>query len=177
MVELATLARPYAEAIFRLARQNNTLASWSDQLAMGADIVSDARMQVLIANPNISLDKVVEVVLSIAGRALDDPGGNLIRVLAENDRLALLPEIRNQYSALRAETEGVLEASVITAMALNKGQLDDLVASLRSKFSREVKVEVQVDPGLIGGAVIKLGDRVIDGSVRGRLQKMAATLS
>jgi F-type H+-transporting ATPase subunit delta len=176
MAELSTLARPYAEAIFRLARERNELAAWSDRLDAAAGVVGDARMLALIADPNVPLSKAVEILLSIAGGALGEAGGSMIRVLAENDRLTLLPEIRAQFELLRAEAEGVLEATVTTAMALTDAQKKGLIAALRSKFGRDVHVEVAIDPELIGGAVVSLGDRVIDGSVRGRLHKMASAL-
>jgi F-type H+-transporting ATPase subunit delta len=177
MAELSTIARPYAEAIFRLARERSELTAWSNRLGVAAGMVSDARMQAVIADPNVPMSKAVEILLSIAGSALGESGASMIRVLAENDRLALLPEIRAQFEVLRAEAEGVLEAHVTTAMVLSDAQQKDLIATLRSRFGRDVHVEMAIDPELIGGIVVRLGDRVIDGSVRGRLHKMASALT
>ena len=177
MAEVSTIARPYAEAIFRLAREKSELTAWSNRLGVTAGMVSDARMQAVIADPNVPMSKAVEILLSIAGGVLGESGASMIRVLAENDRLALLPEIRAQFEVLRAEAEGVLEARVTTAMALTDAQKRDLIAALRNRFGRDIHVEVAIDPELIGGVVVRLGDRVIDGSVRGRLHKMASALT
>lgn len=177
MAELSTLARPYAEAVFRLAKEKNALADWSDRLATLAAIVSDARMQVLIVDPNTSAERAAGIIASVAGNTLGEAGSNLLGLLAQNDRLTLLPEIAAQYEVLKAEAEGVLEATIVSAQEMNDAQKADLMAALKSKFGRDVQATVEVDASLIGGAVITVGDQVIDGSVRGRLQKMAASLT
>lgn len=175
MAELSTLARPYAEAVFRLAKEKNALAGWSERLAMLAAIVSDAQMQAVIADPNTSAARAAELVGSIAG--IDEAGKNLLSVLAANDRLTLLQEIAAQYEVLKDEAEGVLEATIVSALEMSDAQKADVMAALKAKFGRDVQATVEVDAGLIGGAVITVGDQVIDGSVKGRLQKMAATLT
>ena len=121
-------------------------------------------------------ERVADLVIEVAGAELGERGANLVKVLAENDRLTLLPEIRAQFEALKADAEGTLEATITSAQPLTQAQIDDLVAGLRARFNRAVNVQVAVDPELIGGAVIAIGDQVIDGSVKGRLQKMAFTL-
>jgi F-type H+-transporting ATPase subunit delta len=175
MAELSTLARPYAEAVFRLAKEKNALADWSGRLATLAAIVSDAQMQAVIADPNTSAARAAELIGSIA--SADEAGKNLLSVLAGNDRLTLLPEIAAQYEVLKAEAEGVLEATIVSALEMSEAQKADVMAALKSKFGRDVQATVEVDASLIGGAVITVGDQVIDGSVKGRLQKMAAALT
>jgi F-type H+-transporting ATPase subunit delta len=175
MAELSTLARPYAEAVFRLAREKNALGEWSGRLATLAAIVSDAQMQAVIADPNTSAARAAELVASIADTG--EAGKSLLTVLAGNDRLTLLPEIAAQYEVLKAQAEGVLEATIVSALEMSEAQKADVMAALKSKFGRDVAATVEVDPSLIGGAVITVGDQVIDGSVKGRLQKMAAALT
>lgn len=176
MSELSTLARPYAEAVFRMAQGENDLAGWSSRVATLAAIASDAQMARLIADPAVSTDRVAALIVDVAGAGLGERGGNFVKVLADNDRLPLLPEICAQYETLKANAEGTLEATITSAQPLSQAQIDDLVAGLKAKFNRAVNVQVAVDESLIGGAVIAIGDQVIDGSVKGRLEKMAFAL-
>ena len=175
MAELSTLARPYAEAVFRLAKEKNALGEWADRLNTLAAIVSDERMQAMIADPNTSAERAAELIGSITETG--EAGKSLLTVLAGNDRLLLLPEISAQYEVLKAEAEGVLEATIVSALEMSESQKADVMAALKAKFGRDVQATVEVDASLIGGAVITVGDQVIDGSVKGRLQKMAATLT
>lgn len=176
MSELSTLARPYAEAVFRMAQDENDLAGWSSRIATLAVIVSDAQVARLIGDPSVSDERVVDLVIDVAGADLGEHGGNFVKVLAENGRLALLAEISVQFEALKAKAEGTLEATITSAQELTPVQIDELAASLKAKFNRAVNVQVAIDPGLIGGAVIAIGDQVIDGSVKGRLQRMTFAL-
>jgi len=176
MSELSTLARPYAEAVFRMAQGENDLAGWSSRIATLAAIVSDDQLARLIADPAVSADRVADLIIEVAGTDLGERGGNFVKVLAENDRLSVLPEIVSQFETLKASAEGTLEATITSAQALTQAQTDDLVAGLKAKFNRAVNVQVAVDPELIGGAVIAIGDQVIDGSVKGRLQQMSFAL-
>ena len=176
MSELSTLARPYAEAVFRLAQNENDLAGWSSRVATLAAIVSDAQMANLIADPAISVDRIVALMVEVAGASLGERGANFVKVLADNDRLSLLPEIATQFETLKARAEGTLEATITSAQPLSQPQIDDLVAGLKAKFNRAVNVQVAVDESLIGGAIVTIGDQVIDGSVKGRLEKMAFAL-
>jgi F-type H+-transporting ATPase subunit delta len=176
MSELSTLARPYAEAVFRMAQGENDLAGWSSRVHSLAMIVSDAQMARLIADPAVAVDRVTGLIIDVAGSDLGERGANFVKVLAENDRLSLLPEIGAQFDALKANAEGTLEATITSAQELTQAQIDDLVAGLKAKFNRAVNVQMAVDPELIGGAVIAIGDQVIDGSVKGRLQRMAFAL-
>ncbi len=176
MSELSTLARPYAEAVFRLAQDENDLAGWSARIASLAMIVSDAQLARLNADPAVAADRVATLVIEVAGPGLGERGASFVKVLAENDRLSLLPEIGAQFETLKASAEGTIEATISSAQELTQAQIDDLVAGLKAKFKRAVTVQVAVDPELIGGAVIAVGDKVIDGSVKGRLQRMAFAL-
>jgi F-type H+-transporting ATPase subunit delta len=176
MSELSTLARPYAEAVFRMALGENDLAGWSSRLQSLALIVSDAQVARLIADPAVSADRVADLIVEVAGSDLGERGSNFVKVTAENDRLSLLPEIGAQFEALKANAEGTLEATITSAQELTQAQLDELVAGLKARFNRAVNVQVAVDPELIGGAIIAVGDQVIDGSVKGRLQRMSFAL-
>jgi F-type H+-transporting ATPase subunit delta len=176
MSELSTLARPYAEAAFRLAQGESDLAGWSSRIATLAAIVSDPQVAALISDPAVSVERVASLVIEVAGGGLGERGANFVKVLAENDRLAVLPEIHAQYEALKADAEGTLEATITSAQALTQAQIDELVTGLKARFNRAVNVKAAVDPELIGGAVIAIGDQVIDGSVKGRLQRMAFAL-
>jgi F-type H+-transporting ATPase subunit delta len=176
MSELSTLARPYAEAVFRMAQGENDLAGWSSRLQSLALIVADAQVARLIADPAVASERVAGLIIEVAGADLGERGGNFVKVLAENDRLTLLSEISGQFETLKASAEGTLEATITSAQELTQAQIADLVAGLKSKFNREVDVQVAVDPELIGGAVIAIGDQVIDGSVKGRLQRMSFAL-
>jgi F-type H+-transporting ATPase subunit delta len=176
MSELSTLARPYAEAVFRMAQGENDLAGWSSRVQSLALIVSDAQVARLIADPAVAADRVASLIIEVAGADLGERGGNFVKVLAENNRLALLPEISTQFETLKAHAEATLEATITSAQELTQAQIDDLVAGLKAKFNRAVNVQVALDPELIGGAVIAIGDQVIDGSVKGRLQRMSFAL-
>lgn len=176
MSELSTLARPYAEAVFRMAQGENDLTAWSARVQSLAMIVSDAQVARLIADPAVSAERVADLIIEVAGGDLGERGANFVKVLAENDRLSLLPEISVQFETLKANAEGTLEATITSAQELTQAQIDDLVAGLKTKFNRAVNVQVAVDPELIGGAVIAIGDQVIDGSVKGRLQRMSFAL-
>jgi len=175
-MERATLARPYAEAIAKLAGESGSWALWSEQLALLAMVASDAQLRDLAANPAASSSRVSEVILAVCGDKLGAEGGNLARLLAENKRLALLPEIVSLFEALKSEREGELSAHVTSAFALADAQLAGLVAKLEAKFGRKVTATQSVDSELIGGVVIQVGDEVMDASVRGGLEALAVTL-
>jgi F-type H+-transporting ATPase subunit delta len=176
MSELSTLARPYAEAVFRMAQGEKDLAGWSSRVQSLALIVSDAQVARLIADPAVAADRVASLIIEVAGADLGERGGNFVKVLAENNRLALLPEISTQFETLKANAEATLEATITSAQEMTQAQIDDLVTGLKAKFNRAVNVQVALDPELIGGAVIAIGDQVIDGSVKGRLQRMSFAL-
>lgn len=176
MSELSTLARPYAEAVFRMAQDEKNLAGWSARLQSLALIVADVRVARAIGDPAVAPERVAGLIIDVAGADLGERGANLVKVLAENERLVLLPEILTQFETLKADAEGTLEATITSAQELSQAQRDDLVDGLKAKFGRAVNVQTAVDPELIGGAVITIGDQVIDGSVRGRLQRLSFAL-
>jgi F-type H+-transporting ATPase subunit delta len=177
MAELATIARPYAEAAFKLAREKSTLAGWSDALGLLEVMVQDARMQACISDPNVSPQALESLVLGVAGDRLDGAVRNFVQLLIENGRFELLAGIRAQFEALRREHEGVLEARIVSALPLADEQVNGLVARLEARHQRKVRARVEIDPQLIGGVMIIVGDKVIDGTVRGRLEAMAAALA
>ena len=175
-MERATLARPYAEAIAKLAGECDIWSLWSEQLALLALVASDAQIQDLAANPAIPSRRVAEVILAVCGENLGLEGGNLAQLLAENKRLVLLPEIVSLFEALKSEREGELAAHITSAFTLADAQMAGLVAKLEAKLGRKVTATQSVDSELIGGVVIQVGDEVMDASVRGGLEALAVTL-
>jgi len=169
MAEPSTIARPYAEAAFRLADAQGKLAEWSAALANLAAVAADARVRSAIGDPTLSAPRIAGLVISVLDGKLSAEAENFVRVLADNRRLELLPEIRAQYDALRNEREGVIEAEVFSAFELDEAQLAGLIARLESTTGRQVKARVRLDKELIGGIKVVLGDKVIDGSVRAQL--------
>jgi F-type H+-transporting ATPase subunit delta len=176
MAEKTTIARPYATAAFSLARSQGDLGQWSEMLQLLAAVVSDPVMQALIANPEVDDDKRVALILDVCGSGLNDLGQNFVRVLAENKRLALAPEIAALYEAMRAEAEKKIDAEVVSAFPLDEAQLQQLAAALKKRLGRDVTLHTRIDESIIGGAVVRAGDLVIDGSVTGQLEKLANTL-
>ena len=169
MAEPSTVARPYAEAAFRLADAGNALGKWSGMIAALALVAQDKRVQAAIADPALSDAQVAGAFISILAGRLDGGAENFVRVLAENKRLELLPQIRSQFEALKDEREGVVEAEVFTAFELTEAQVADLAQRLEKRTGRKVRTKVQVDKDLIGGVKVVIGDKVIDGSARGQL--------
>jgi F-type H+-transporting ATPase subunit delta len=176
MAEPATVARPYAEAVFALADEQGRRAEWSAMLAELCTVLSDPRVRAAVADPNLPAAKAAGLVIGILAGRLTAQAENFVRVLAENGRLELLPYVRAHYEALRNEREGVIEAEIASAFELEPGQLAGLVARLEQKTGRQVKAKVQLDPELIGGVRIVLGDRVIDGSARAQLAALESAL-
>jgi F-type H+-transporting ATPase subunit delta len=175
MAEVVTIARPYAEAVFALADGAGALGKWSQALAVMAAVAAHPDVAAATGDPKLTSEQVYGLFAAACGD-LTLEAQNLVRLLIENGRLALLPEISEIYEALKNEREGVVDARITTAYPLNAGQLSALVAELENRFKRKVKPQVEVDAGLIGGVRMQVGDEVIDGSVRGRLAAMAAAL-
>ena len=174
MAEPSTVARPYAEAAFRLAQGANALGKWSEMLAGLATVSQDSRIRAAVGDPNLADAKVAGLFISVL--SLSGEGENFVRVLAQNGRLGLLPEIRAQFDALRNEREGVVEAEVVSAFELSEEQLRDLVQFLEKKTGKKVKARVRLDKELIGGVKVVLGDKVIDGSARAQLGALETAL-
>jgi F-type H+-transporting ATPase subunit delta len=176
MAEPSTVARPYAEAAFKLADAGNALAKWSEMLGALSLVAQDERMQRAVADPKLSDAQVAGLFISILSGKLSGEAENFVRVLAENRRIELLPEIRAQFEALRNEREGVVEAEVHSAFELSEAQVADLVQRLERKTGRKVRTQVRIDKELIGGVKVVLGDKVIDGSARAQLAALETAL-
>ncbi len=176
MAENLTIARPYAEAAFSAAESGGKLHQWSQALQRLAMIVADPGMHNAIGDPKVSAEQLYGLVAAGTGDALDAQAQNFVRVLIENDRLSLLPEFATLFESLKDEREGVIEAQIESAFPLDDAALSQLVGDLERRFKRKVRPQVEVDRELIGGALITIGDEVIDGTVRGRLQTMASSL-
>jgi len=177
VAERATIARPYAKAAFEYARDANAAAAWSRGLKMAAAIVADQRIAALTKSPRLSSAELVSLVADVAGADLDAPMQNFLRILAENHRLLLLPEIAAHYEDLRAEVENTLDVEVVSAVALNADQQAKLAQALSTRLKRKVRMQNSVDAALLGGAVVRAGDLVIDGSLQGRLRRLATDLT
>lgn len=176
MAEEITVARPYAEAVYQLATASGSLDKWSDLLGFASAVATDPQMATIIGNPKLTLAEQERTFLAICENKLDEQGKNLMHLLMENHRISLLPAISALFEELKATHTGTLEATITTAFPLAEAEVNDLVARLMSKFKRQVQPTVAVDPELIGGVRIEVGDVVFDASVRGQLQKMAFTL-
>lgn len=175
MAESLTIARPYAEAAFKIARETGALPSWSDALSRLAAVASTQVARELMGDPKVTASQLAAVVADAAGE-LSPEQRNFVAVLAGNERLGVLAEIAAQFDALRNAHEGVVDARIASAFPLSQEQLAGIVATLRDKYGREVKASVTVDPELIGGVSIRVGDEVMDASVRGKLAQLAGAL-
>ncbi len=177
MAEKSTIARPYAQAVFRLAQEQNDLAKWSDALQTAAVIVGDPTMQALIRNPKVTKQQLISLIEELAGKHLDDLGQNLIRLLVENHRLLYLPEVAALYETYRKEAEHIVDAQVITAFPLDDEQQRRIADALKARLGRTVTLHQTVDESLLGGVIIRTEDQVIDGSVTAQLDKLARALA
>ena len=177
MSEYASLARPYVRAIFEIARKSGDLAGWSDQLALLAVVTADPQIRKLDGDPRLGRDGLGELVIDVCGERLTEAGRNLVKLLAHNRRLAVCGDIAEQYEVLRAEAENTIEAEIASAVELDDATRRNIADALQAKLGRTVKLNCTLDPDLIGGAVIRTGDWVYDGSVRAQLEKMAAAMN
>lgn len=177
MSEKATVARPYAKAAFEIAREHNELAQWTEVLAAAAATVSEPRVERLLSNPRVTPQDLTALITDICGPALSERSRNFIATLANNRRLALLPVIAQQFEQMRAEAENVADVHVTSAVPLNEWQSTRLKQALEKRLKRQVRMHTSVDASLIGGAIVRSGDMVIDGSVRARLERMGYQLT
>ena len=177
MSELTTAARPYARAVFEMAQEAGVLPQWSAQLAAMSAVVAAEGSASLLSHPRMTKEQKADVFAEIAGDALNDQGRNLLKVLAEYDRFILVPEIASIFEEMKAEAEGAVEAEIVSAQAMTDDQQRTIAAALQKRLGREVKLVAKVDPSLMGGAVIRAGDLVIDGSIQSRLKDMKAALA
>ena len=177
MAEKATIARPYARAAFGFAQEHRVLAQWSALLGAAAAVVADPRVDAVLGSPHVGSDELVALLAEAAGPAADEHGRNFLRALASNRRLGLLPEITAQYEELRAAAEGVVDVEIVAAMPVAPPQEQRLVAALEKRLRRQVRVHTRIDASLVGGAIVRAGDLVVDGSLKGRLERLAATMN
>lgn len=175
MAENVTLARPYAEAAFQLAK-GSSLAAWSASLVRMAAAAGDAEMQECINSPRLQPEQLTQLFVGVVGDDLPAEQKNFVRVLVDNERLSVLPEIAHLFEELKSTHEGSKDAEVESAFPMEQAAIDSLVADLERKFNSKIKVTVRVVPELIGGVRIAIGDEVIDASVRGKLAAMATAL-
>jgi F-type H+-transporting ATPase subunit delta len=181
MAEKVTIARPYAKAAFEFAREHGVLARWSDFLANASAVVTDDRVAKLLLSPRVMPADLVGVIAGVcgssSGESLDVPMSNFLETLAHNRRLGLLPHVAAIFETLRADVENIADVQVASAMALDDAQRARLRDALAKRLKREIRLHVDVDPSLIGGAVVRCGDFVIDGSLKARLQRLATELT
>lgn len=180
MSETNTIARPYAKALFKHALDAHQLADWSIILRDMAMLIQNPEGKGFISNPATSIEQKVELLMTVCSSTNNEArqaAENLVRVLAENRRQLLLPDVYAQYEALRAEQEKTLVVSVTSFAPLTQDEQANLIASLSKRLQREVTLEVSIDQSLLGGAIIHAGDLVIDGSVRGQLNKLSTNLA
>ncbi len=177
MADQATIARPYARAAFEYAHAAGELAAWGDCLARASLVVLDERVRPLIGNPHVERAELVTWIGEIADATGATHFGNFLQLLAENARLESLPAISEQYAELRADVENTIDVKVIAAMPLSDQQSTKLVEALTQRLSRTVRLHTEIDPSLIGGAVIRAGDFVVDGSLRGQIERLNNTMA
>ncbi len=179
MAERITTARPYAKAIFAIARKGNTLANTAAGLRLAATVVADPRVSPLLGSPHVTPAQLAELVngIAIAGASLDENGRNFVTLLAQNRRLGFLPEIAALFEQMKAEVENAVDVEVTAAVPLTSDQESRYAAALQKKLGRSVRLHTKVDGSLLGGAVLKAGDLVIDASIKGRLERMATELT
>jgi F-type H+-transporting ATPase subunit delta len=177
MAERATIARPYAKAAFAYARETGALDKWSVWLQTAREIVRSEEFAKLASSPSVSDKQLLELVVGICGDALDTHGRAFLDLLAENDRVGYLPEIAARYEELKAEDQNVADVEIVSAVTLDAAQQQRLAGALRARLRRDVRLHCTVDPKLVGGAVVRSGDLLIDGSLAHKLERLATDLT
>lgn len=177
MAERRTIARPYAKALFELALAQKQLDDWSEALALAAAVVTDVRVRKLLTNPRVTVEELADLVIGVVGAKLNEEGRNFIRVLAANRRLGYLPEIAMLYEQLKASRENRIDVMITTAIDLEKPLKQVFQVALAAGLRRDVRLQFAVDRKLLGGAILRAGDLVIDGSLSGRLERLSAELT
>lgn len=176
MAEPATIARPYAEAAFALAKEANAMGKWAETLRALATVSQDAQMQAVLDNPKLSAAQKASLFTSVCGDTLNEMGRRFVATVVEAGRAKLLPQIQSQFEALKNEAENAAVAVIRTAMPLTDEQRSAFAAALQRRFGKTIQIKETVDESLIAGAIISVGDRVIDGSAKGRLAAMAVAV-
>ena len=176
MTDFTTAARPYANAVYDLAHETSSLDSWSDALANLAAVVNDAQISKLLDAPESGKNQKGELIIQVLGDKLDEQQQNLVKLMAENGRLKLMPDVLEQFEVARAKAENKVEAEVISAFELSTKQTSELVTTLKNKLGCEVTLTTTIDKSLIGGVVIKAGDTIIDASMKSQLNSLALSL-
>jgi len=177
MAERATIARPYAKAAFSAAREQGTLGRWSRWLETARGIVQSDEFQKLERSPGVSTAQLEALIADICAADLEDSGRAFLRLLTENGRLDFLPEIATRFKELEADDGNIADVEIVSATALDERQKERLAAALRQRLRREVRLHCEVDPALVGGAVVRSGDMLIDGSLRGKLERLETELT
>ncbi|HEX4871666.1 MAG TPA: F0F1 ATP synthase subunit delta [Nevskiaceae bacterium] len=177
MADIQTLARPYARAVFELARDAGQLRDWSQRLAALAEAVAQPSIAALVGHPAVSRPALAQLLIDLLKERLGKPGAGLVRVLADNGRLRLAADIAAQFERLKAEAESRVDVAITTAVAAPAAQQQALAAAIGKRLGREVQVQWSTDEALLAGAVVRAGDLVIDGSLRGELSKLKAALA
>ncbi|MCL2899019.1 F0F1 ATP synthase subunit delta [Brenneria tiliae] len=175
MSEYVTVARPYAKAAFDFAVENQAVDRWQNMLAFTAEVTRNEQIAELLSGA-IAPIELAKTFIAVCGDQLDEAGQNLIKVMAENGRLPVLPEVLAQFVQLRAAQESTVEVDVVSAGTLNEQQLSKIAAAMEKRLSRKVKLNCKIDKSVMAGVVIRAGDMVIDGSIRGRLERLADVL-
>lgn len=176
MADNASIARPYAKAVFDQAKETNAFEAWSASLSQLVAISNDEGFSRLASDPRVASSKVTDLLIDLTKDSLPEGGDNFVKLLVQNDRLVALNDIEQQFSELVAEAQASVNAEVVTAMALSDDQKASLSSALESKLGLKVSLEETVDPSLVGGAIVRAGDMVIDGSARGRIEKLTTAL-
>ncbi|NHA15785.1 F0F1 ATP synthase subunit delta [Thioalkalivibrio sp. XN279] len=177
MAEKMTVARPYAKAVFEIAKEADAFAGWSDFLGRGAIAAADERVQALIGNPAVTREALAGLFIELCGDGAGAHGASFIKLLAENDRVAWLPEIATEFEVLRAEAENVVDVQLTSAVELDASQRESFATALKKRLGRDVRLHCDTDAKLLGGAIIRAGDLVIDGSLSGRLERLAGAVT
>jgi F-type H+-transporting ATPase subunit delta len=182
VADFSTVARPYAKALFALAEAGGNLAAWSEALHGAAAVIGDPQAKEFLARPSLSAEQRAAFLVSVLEKsAVGDvfgsrEGKNLLRIVSENGRLVALPEIAVQFDKLKALSENRVTVKLFSASAVDAAQVERIAAALKRRLGREVEIQTEIDPTLVGGAVVRADDRVIDGSVRSRLKRLAGSL-
>jgi F-type H+-transporting ATPase subunit delta len=176
MAEIATLARPYAEAVFDLAVEANNFDEWSTNLNFLAMLIEDSTMATVIANPKVEKETLTRILFDICDEQLNEQGQNLVKMLIGYHRLLAIPEIARQFEQLKAQQQGYLKVDIASAYPVEASQQQEIEEILKKRFGKGVDIQMEVDKSLLGGWLIRTGDEVIDVSIRGRFEQLATEL-